>query len=172
MDQEDPRWNAIHVGKIQTVSKILLLQTKHTSTSRSTICVQWRAQHTKNGGRLGFSIPQHGVWLLAYGMGQATHIFLKCSFSLNDRQSAHCPRMTAKSGGLALPPLCLRQCMCCANTSCSWPWLVQVLLGNNLNSPISYSARHQRPARERHKIHIASRENVDNQTPRSTNFTH
>ena len=30
----------------------------------------------------------------------------------------------------------------------------------------------QRPARERHKIRIASRENVDNQTPRNTNFTH
>ena len=40
------------------------------------------------------------------------------------------------------------------------------------NSPVSYSARHQRPARERHKIRIASRENVDNQTPRNTNFTH
>ena len=40
------------------------------------------------------------------------------------------------------------------------------------NSPVSHSARHQRPARERHKISIASRENVDNQTPRNTNFTH
>ena len=40
------------------------------------------------------------------------------------------------------------------------------------NSPVSYSERHQRPARERHKIRIASRENVDNQTPRNTNFAH
>ena len=40
------------------------------------------------------------------------------------------------------------------------------------DSPVSYSAGHQRPARERHKIRIASRENVDNQTPRNTNFTH
>ena len=38
--------------------------------------------------------------------------------------------------------------------------------------PVSHSVRHQRPARERHKICIASRENVDNQTPRNTNFTH
>ena len=41
-----------------------------------------------------------------------------------------------------------------------------------INWPISHSARHQRPARERHKIRIASQENVDNQTPRNTNFTH
>ena len=41
-----------------------------------------------------------------------------------------------------------------------------------LNSPVLHSARHQRPARERHKIRIASRENVDNQVPRNTNFTH
>ena len=40
------------------------------------------------------------------------------------------------------------------------------------NWPVSYATRHQRPARERHKIRIASRENVDNQTPRNTNFTH
>ena len=40
------------------------------------------------------------------------------------------------------------------------------------NWPVSHSARHQRHARERHKIRIASRENVDNQTPRNTNFTH
>ena len=40
------------------------------------------------------------------------------------------------------------------------------------NSPVSHLARHQRPAMERHKIRIASRENVDNQTPRNTNFTH
>ena len=40
------------------------------------------------------------------------------------------------------------------------------------NWPVSHSARHQHPARERHKIRIASLENVDNQTPRSTNFTH
>ena len=33
------------------------------------------------------------------------------------------------------------------------------------NSPVAHSARHQRPARERHKIRIASRENVDNQAP-------
>ena len=31
------------------------------------------------------------------------------------------------------------------------------------NSPVSHSARHHRPARERHKIRIVSRENVDNQ---------
>ena len=42
----------------------------------------------------------------------------------------------------------------------------------NFNSPVSHSARHQRPAQERHKIRIASRGNVDNQTPRNTNFTH
>ena len=40
-----------------------------------------------------------------------------------------------------------------------------------LNRPVSHSARHQRPARERHKIRIASRENVDSQAPRNTNFT-
>ena len=40
------------------------------------------------------------------------------------------------------------------------------------NSPDSHSARHQRPARERHKIRIASRENVDNQAPCNTTFTH
>ena len=40
------------------------------------------------------------------------------------------------------------------------------------NSPVSHSARHQRPARERHKIGIALRENVDNQAPQNTNFTH
>ena len=39
------------------------------------------------------------------------------------------------------------------------------------NRPVSHSARHQRPARERHKIRIASRENVDNQAPRNTNCT-
>ena len=39
-------------------------------------------------------------------------------------------------------------------------------------SPASCSARHKRPARERQKIRIASRKNVDNQTPRNTNFTH
>ena len=38
--------------------------------------------------------------------------------------------------------------------------------------PVSHSARHQRPARERHNIRVASRENVDNQAPRNTNFTH
>ena len=40
------------------------------------------------------------------------------------------------------------------------------------NFPVSHSASHQRPARERHKIRIAPRENVDNQAPRNTNFTH
>ena len=40
-----------------------------------------------------------------------------------------------------------------------------------LNRPVSHSARHQRPARERHIMRIASRENVDNQAPRNTNFT-
>ena len=59
--------------------------------------------------------------------------------------------------------------------------LISLLLGSSdknmsllhkYNSPISHSARHQHPARERHKIRIASRENVDNQTPRNTNFTH
>ena len=39
------------------------------------------------------------------------------------------------------------------------------------NSPVSYSVRHQRPARERQKIRIASRKNVDNQAPHNTNFT-
>ena len=38
------------------------------------------------------------------------------------------------------------------------------------NSPVSFSARHQRPAIERHKIRIASRENVNNQAPRNTNL--
>ena len=52
----------------------------------------------------------------------------------------------------------------CAYTAWSWK--------NNPNWPVSHSARHQRPARERHKIHIASQENVDNQAPRNTNFTH
>ena len=46
----------------------------------------------------------------------------------------------------------------------NWAWM--------FNWPVTHSARHQRPARERHKIRIASRENVDNQTPRNTNFTH
>ena len=45
-------------------------------------------------------------------------------------------------------------------------------LQTTINSPVSHSARQQRPARERNKIRIASRENVDNQTPRNTNFTH
>ena len=40
-----------------------------------------------------------------------------------------------------------------------------------LNRPVSHSARHQRPTRERHIMRIASRENVDNQAPRNTNFT-
>ena len=35
----------------------------------------------------------------------------------------------------------------------------------NSNSSVLHSARHQRPARERHKIRIASRENVDSQAP-------
>ena len=38
--------------------------------------------------------------------------------------------------------------------------------------PFSHSVSHQRPARERHKICIASWENVDKQMPRNTNFTH
>ena len=42
---------------------------------------------------------------------------------------------------------------------------------NNPNRPVSHSARHQRPARERHIMRIASRENVDNQAPRNINFT-
>ena len=46
------------------------------------------------------------------------------------------------------------------------------LFNDNFYQPISHSVRHQRPTRERHKICIASRENVDNQTPRNTNFTH
>ena len=41
-----------------------------------------------------------------------------------------------------------------------------------VNSPVSHLARHQRPARERDKIRSASQENVDNQTPHNTNFTH
>ena len=41
-----------------------------------------------------------------------------------------------------------------------------------LNSPVSHLAHHQRPPTERHKICIASQENVDNQAPRNTNFTH
>ena len=44
-------------------------------------------------------------------------------------------------------------------------------LGILCNRPVSHSARHQRPARERHIMCIASRENVDNQAPRNTNFT-
>ena len=39
------------------------------------------------------------------------------------------------------------------------------------NRPVSHLARHQRPARERYIVRIASRENVDNQAPRNTNFT-
>ena len=39
------------------------------------------------------------------------------------------------------------------------------------NRPVSHSARNQRPARERHIMRIASRENVDNQAPRNANFT-
>ena len=38
------------------------------------------------------------------------------------------------------------------------------------NSPVSHLARHQRPARERYKIRIASQENVDNQAPRNSKF--
>ena len=37
---------------------------------------------------------------------------------------------------------------------------------------IRHATMYQRPARERHKIRIALRENVDNQAPRNTNFTH
>ena len=50
--------------------------------------------------------------------------------------------------------------------------LIPPILWWAVNSPVSHLACHQRPARERHKICIASRENVDNQTPRNTNFTH
>ena len=39
------------------------------------------------------------------------------------------------------------------------------------NRPVLHSERHQRPARERHKIRIASLENVDNQAPRNANYT-
>ena len=46
------------------------------------------------------------------------------------------------------------------------------LIGPYNNSPVLHSARHQRPTRERHKIRIASRETVDNQAPRNTNFQH
>ena len=52
---------------------------------------------------------------------------------------------------------------------------IQPILGLYLpispNRPVSHSARHQRPTRERHIMRIASRENVDNQAPRNTNFT-
>ena len=41
------------------------------------------------------------------------------------------------------------------------------LCNQTSNSPVSFSACHQRPARERHKIRIASQENVDNQAPRN-----
>ena len=47
---------------------------------------------------------------------------------------------------------------------------ITLLFSLLFNSPISHSARYQRPARERHKICIASLENVDNQTPRNTKF--
>ena len=47
-----------------------------------------------------------------------------------------------------------------------------VITGGIWNSPISHSTHHQRPARERHKIRNASRENVNNQALRNTNFTH
>ena len=52
---------------------------------------------------------------------------------------------------------------------CSLPGLE--VLWWYLNRPVSHSARHQHPARERHIMRIASRENVDNQAPRNTNFT-
>ena len=48
----------------------------------------------------------------------------------------------------------------------------EVYASFKIDSPVSHSARHQRPARERHKIHIASQENVDNQMLGDTNFTH
>ena len=41
-----------------------------------------------------------------------------------------------------------------------------------MNRPVSHLARHQRPAREMHKIRVASRGYVDNQAPRNTNFTY
>ena len=43
-------------------------------------------------------------------------------------------------------------------------WKQWKSMGTYYNWPVSHSARHQCPARERQKIHIASRENVDNQT--------
>ena len=49
--------------------------------------------------------------------------------------------------------------------------LLVLLFDITNNRPVSHSARHQRPARERHIMRIASRENVDNQAPRNTNFT-
>ena len=49
--------------------------------------------------------------------------------------------------------------------------LMFFMVQNSANRPVSHSARHQRPARERHIMRIASRENVDNQAPRNTNFT-
>ena len=62
-----------------------------------------------------------------------------------------------------------------------WHWVIQMAITflidaqivTNLvfNRPVSHSARHQHPARERHIMRIASRENVDNQAPRNTNFT-
>ena len=39
----------------------------------------------------------------------------------------------------------------------------RIIVYGTRNSPILHLARHQRPAREKHKIRIASRENVDNQ---------
>ena len=48
----------------------------------------------------------------------------------------------------------------------------EMYLRTKNNSPVSHSARHQHPTRERHKIRIASQENVDKQAPRNTNFTH
>ena len=65
----------------------------------------------------------------------------------------------------------------CNHTSFEWTRAVRHIYGiirhmqGLYNRPVSHSARHQRPARERHKIRIASRENVDNQAPRNTNFT-
>ena len=69
--------------------------------------------------------------------------------------------------------MCNFKCFYIVNTPYNSAVLLQI--GSNkieLNWPVSHSARHQRPARERQKIRIASRENVDNQTPRNTNFTH
>ena len=85
--------------------------------------------------------------------------------------------------GLNIQITSFAQILATACQKCAFIWTLSCnfnarqILGNCLhvvNSPVSHSARHQRPARERQKIRIASRENVDNQTPRNrpTDFTH